>query len=448
MDDARSTMNRRAFLRTTAATTALLTSPRGWSAAQAGQGPSDDEILAQTRDRITQHRQGDGVISVRGADGKPISGAKVRVEQLRHDFRFGCNFFMFARFQEAQREEEYRRRFAALLNYATLGFYWGAYEPERGKPHYDYTDNVLQWCRPHGITCKGHPLAWDHPASSPKWLPDDVVEVERLSTARVRDLITRFQGPIDIWDVVNEPTDLKRFKNPMNAWAQKLGAVPFTRRHLEVARQANPHATLLVNDYRVDPAYYRILDELRNGGKLLFDAIGIQSHMHGGGWPLRKVWEVCDLYAKLGVPIHFTETTIVSGPRLGPGENWGATTPELETQQADYVAKFYTALFAHPAAQALTWWDFSDAGAWQGAAAGFLRKDMSAKPVYDRLHSLIKGDWWTKTAGRTNANGEFSTRAFFGTHRLSTQLPDGRTLAKEVHWEHGDGPNRFELRVS
>jgi endo-1,4-beta-xylanase len=437
-------MNRRTFLKTTAATTALLAASHGWSAEQAIQVPSDDEVFTQAKDRIAKYRQGDGIVTVRGAHGNTVAGATIKVEQLRHDFLFGCNFFMFARFKEAEREEEYRRRFAALLNYATLGFYWGAYEPERGKPHYDYTDTVLEWCRANGITCKGHPLAWDHPASSPKWLTDDLAEVERLSTARVHEIITRFKGGIDIWDVVNEPTDLKRFKNPLNVWAQKLGAVPYVRLHLEVARKANPQATLLVNDYRVDPAFYKILAELRADGKLLFDAVGIQSHLHGGGWPLRKVWEVCDRYAELGVPVHFTETTFVSGPRLGPGENWGATTPELEAKQADYIARFYTTLFAHPAAQALTWWDFADAGAWQGAAAGFLRKDTSPKPVYDRLLSLIKGEWWTRTEGRTNASGDFATRAFFGTHRLTARLPDARTVTKDVHWQRG-GANHFEV---
>jgi GH35 family endo-1,4-beta-xylanase len=438
-------MNRRAFFKTTvAATTATLSTLRGWGVDEPKHVLSDAEVLAQATDRITKHRQGEGVVIVRGADGRPVPGATVQVEQLRHDFLFGSNFFMFGRFKEPEREEEYRRRFAALLNYATLGFYWGAYEPERGKPNYDYTDKVLEWCRAHGITCKGHPLAWDHPASSPKWLPNDLAEIERLSTSRVREIITRFKGRIDIWDVVNEPTDLKRFKNPMNVWAETLGAVPFVRLHLDVARKANPQATLLVNDYRVDVAFYKVLDALRADGKLLFDTVGIQSHMHGGGWPLAKVWEVCDRYAQLGLPVHFTETTFVSGPRLGSGENWGASTPELEAKQADYVARFYTTLFAHPATQALTWWDFADAGAWQGAAAGFLRKDMSAKPVYDRLHSLIKRDWWTKTEGRTNGNGEFDTRAFFGTHRLTARLPKGPTITKEVHWGRSVA-NRFEL---
>ena len=440
-------MNRRTFLKCTAATTALLAGPRVWGAEAPASGPSDDEIISQTRSRITKHRQGEGVVTVRGADGKPVPGAMVKVEQLSHDFLFGCNFFMFGRLKDAQQEEQYRQRFTALFNYATLGFYWGAYEARRGEPNYDYTDKVVEWCGAHGILCKGHPLAWDHPASSPKWLTDDLAEVERFSTARVREIVTRFKGHIGIWDVVNEPTDLKRFKNPMNTWAQKLGAVPFTRLHLQAARKANPSATLVVNDYRVDPAFHKILEDLRAGGERPFDAIGIQSHMHGGGWPLRKVWEVCDRYADFGLPVHFTETTVVSGPRLGPGENWGPTTPELEQKQADYVAKFYATLFAHPVAQALTWWDFADAGAWQGAAAGFLRKDMTAKPVYDRLQTLIRNEWWTKTAGRTDATGSFATRAFFGTHRLTAHLADGRPVSKEVHWERG-GANHFELSLA
>jgi GH35 family endo-1,4-beta-xylanase len=440
-------MNRRTFLKSTVAASGCLLSAHARSAETQPAKLSDDDLLALAKERIDKHRKGDGLIVVRDKQGKPVPGATVKIEQFRHDFLFGCNFFMFGRLRDPGHEAQYRERFKALLNYATLGFYWSAYERERGKPNYDYTDKVLEWCREHSIPCKGHPLAWDHPASSPRWLTDDLEEVEQLSTGRVREIIARFKGRIDLWDVVNEPTDLTRFKNPMNTWAKQLGAVPFTRLHLDVARAANPSATLLVNDYRTDPPFYRILDALRDDrGKLLFDALGIQSHMHGGGWPLHRVWEVCDTYAKLGVPIHFTETTIVSGPRLGPGENWGPTNAEGEAKQADYVPKFYTALFAHPAVQALTWWDFSDQGAWQRAAAGWLRTDMSPKPVYERLAALIKGEWWTKTEGRTDAKGEFATRAFFGTHRLTTQLPSGQSAVKEVRWERGK-ENRFEVSM-
>ena len=68
-----------------------------------------------------------------------------------------------------------------------------------------------------------------------------------------------------------------------------------------------------MNDYRLDPAYEKLLESLRENGRWPFDAIGLQSHMHDGGWPLRQVWDHCERYRRFGVPLHFTETTIVSG---------------------------------------------------------------------------------------------------------------------------------------
>ena len=337
-------MNRRAFLKSGGSAAALLLSRPAWCAAREKPKAGDQEILAGSAERIEQHRKGDGIIVVRDAKSKPVRGARIRVDQVRHDFLFGCNFFMFGHCGAPELEEQYRQRFAALLNYCTLGFYWAAYERVRGKPNYEYSDQVAAWVHEHGITPKGHPLVWDHPAGSPRWLPDDPKEIERLSMQRVRDIVARFQGRIDIWDVVNEATHLKDKPNKtkMADWAAAKGAVPYVEEHLKVARAANPRATLLVNDYRIDPPYYHILERLQENGKPLFDCIGIQSHMHDGVWPLHKAWDTCETYSKLGQPLHFTESTIVSGPRKGPEENWGPTTPEGEARQAEATAKFYT----------------------------------------------------------------------------------------------------------
>lgn len=147
--------------------------------------------------------------------------------------------------------------------------------------------------------------------------------------------------------------------------------------------------------------------------------------MQSGGWPLKKIRDVCDSYGKFDVPIHFSETTIVSGPR-GKDKKWMATTEACEAIQADYVPQFYTMLFGHPNVQAITGWDFSDEGAWQSAAAGWLRKDLSAKPVYHQRQALIKGEWWTRLEGPTDENGEFATRAFYGNHRIIATLPNGK----------------------
>lgn len=427
-------MNRRAFLRTATLTAATL--PR---ALRAGEPPArpDTDLLAEAHERIARHRRRRGLLRVRTAAGQPAAGARVHLEQLRHAFLFGCNFFRFERCGEPEAETAYRERFAALLNFATLGFYWASYEREPGRPNYDYTDRVLEWTRPRGILCKGHPLVWDHPAGSPRWLPEDDTELARLSDGRVREIVARFKGRLDHWDVVNEATHLpdRANRTRMARWGESLGPVAYTRRALEIARAAHPAATLLVNDYRLDPPYRALLEALRDAeGRPLFDAIGLQSHMHDHPWPLARVWEVCDAFARFGRPLHFTETTVVSGPRRGPGENWGPTTPELEARQADYVERFYTMVFAHPATAALTWWDFSDRGAWQGAAAGLLRQDMSPKPVYERLLGLIKSTWWTRAELTANARGECALDAFHGTHRATLHFGSAPPVTREFVW--------------
>lgn len=438
-------MNRRGFLKTSATgvgTIGLAPWLRGASTAT----PSNEDLLAEANARIEQHRRADLVLRVLDRGGLPVPGAKVRVTQRQHEFLFGCNLFRWGRVGDPVPEALYRERFAVLFNFATLGFYWSYYERERGHPLYEYTDQVAAWCRSQNIRCKGHPLVWDF-TPDPPWLPRDFDPIRDLSHQRVRDIVGRFRGRIDVWDVVNEPTDLGRTHTRFGAWAKSVGPVPFTAEHLKIARAANPDALLLVNDYRLDPAFYQILDRLRQDDRLLFDAVGIQSHQHDGLWPLAQIRQVCDRYAPLGVPLHFTETTLVSGPRdpTQPGR-WQPTTPELEDRQADAVAAFYTMVFAQPTVAALTWWDFTDRDAWQGAAAGLVRNDMSPKPAYDRLLNLIRYRWWTQAEGATDGTGELRVRPFFGTHQVSVVLPNGETLLRELVW-HRDSARQLDLRV-
>lgn len=404
---------------------------------------SAGELLSEAEQRIERHRKADGVIVVRDKRGSAVRGARIRVEQVRHEFLFGCNFFMFDKCGDAESEERYRQQFAALFNYATLGFYWSGFEPEPGRPNYTPNERAAAWCAERLITCKGHPLVWDHEGSSPKWLPNILLAVGEAASDRVTDVVSHYRGKIDVWDVVNEPTHIANanFKaeasTHMAQYAASIGPRAYTAEYLNVARAANPNATLLVNDYRTDFAYYLILDSLRKNDRLLFDAVGIQSHMHGERLQLPKLWEICETYAGLGKPVHFTETTIPSSSRIQRGAGFEPTKPEMEAAQQKYVADYYTLLFSHPAVEAITWWDFSDRGAWQGAAAGFLRRDMTPKPVYDRLKQLIKGQWWTKADGVADPNGRMILRAFAGLYKVTVERDGFAPVSRVVPWRRG-----------
>ncbi|KKK67518.1 hypothetical protein LCGC14_2953260, partial [marine sediment metagenome] len=66
--------------------------------------------------------------------------------------------------------------------------------------------NTIEWCKENGITTKGHPLVWTHSAGVPRWLSKFPVSLtEELLKARVIDIVSGFEGKIDIWDIVNEP---------------------------------------------------------------------------------------------------------------------------------------------------------------------------------------------------------------------------------------------------
>lgn len=416
-------------------------------------GADTDAWRAEAERRIAQHRRADWTIRVLDQQGNAVADADVRVQQTRHAFLLGCNIFAWGRIEDPRLEQAYRKQFADLFNFATLPFYWSSYERSAGSPDHERTARVAKWCVENGIVCKGHPLAWNH--ADPGWLPDDPDTVRRMQLERIEDCVQRFSGQIRIWDVVNEATHFDRREFIQRApkltgmW-QNVGRIELTQQCFQQARQANPDATLLINDYRVDAAYEKVIEELVDEqGRRLYDVVGIQSHQHGGTWNNQKIWDVCERFSRFGVPLHFTETTIVSGHRgwelAREGQAW-ATTAVGEQEQAAEVERFYTMLFSHPAVEAITWWDFSDLRAWQRAPAGLLRKDMTAKPAYQTLHRLFRERWWTDTRSKTGKDGCAEFRAMLGEYRVTVQHGD-QTVEIEKHRVRRDADNVLEIRL-
>lgn len=393
---------------------------------------SEQEILAGAAGRIEKYRKADAVVRVLDRAGMPVEGASVHVEQIRHAFLFGCNAFPLLNMADPKQEAAYEREFTALFNYATLGFYWGAYEPVPGQTNEARLRAQAEWLKEHGIAVKGHPLVWHE--VYPRWAPSSVDEVRPLLKKRVQSIVRRFAGLIDRWDVVNEATSSAQFDNGVGHWASRDTPAVMTAEALEWAHEANPKAYLLYNDFKLDRSYLELARVLFER-KAPVDAFGLQSHMHGGEWPLTRVWEVCETFSKLGKPLHFTEVTVLSGEHGWQRKLPWPTTPEGEARQADYVEKFYTVLFSHPAVQAITWWDFMDGG-WQGAPAGLVRADLTPKPAYERLLKLVKGTWWTRADLTTDASGNARFRGFLGRYRITVKT-DRFTRTVEADVQRG-----------
>jgi endo-1,4-beta-xylanase len=372
-----------------------------------------------------EHRFIGAEVRLTDSAGRPVANTAVTLQQTRSRFLFGSNFFHLDPADRSVRQQAYQEHIASLLNFATLPFYWGGYEREPGRLDEERVRAMAAWCREHGITTKGHPLCWHQ--VSPAWLAGRPLdETQRLQMDRIRREVAAFRGQIEIWDVVNEAVIMPRFTrhpNHMTPLVQARGTVPILKEAFARAREANPGAVLLLNDFDHTEAFERLVGECLEAG-MEIDVIGLQSHMHQGYLGNEKIWSACERFARFGKPLHWTEATLISGD-VRPDNDWHtpqkdwASTPEGEARQAEDVAAFYTTLYSHPAVGAITWWDFFD-GCWLGAPSGLLRADMSPKPAYERLRALIRGEWsYGEHALITDLAGTLSFRGPPGEYRVT-----------------------------
>jgi GH35 family endo-1,4-beta-xylanase len=398
----------------------------------------DTELLSRTDELIKEFRKETVVINVVDDSGAAISNAIVSCRQLRHAFLFGCNIYAFNSIGSAEENEIYRNRFAELFNFATLGFYWRGYEREQGKPNYAGTEEVLSWCEQRGIVAKGHPLVWSNEAGIPTWLPNEPDERMKLAKQRVSDIVGRFRNRIDIWDVVNEPIHMRAFSDATsNAYirAPIETLVGYVDDALRCANEANPEATLIVNEFNImskaDSAdrFYTLMETLKERNAP-FRAIGIQAHEpRTDRFPLANVLNTINRFATLGVPIHITEYTPTSDGQPITGYYHSGTWTEAE--QAQYAEAFYRACFSHPAVKAITWWDLCDRRSWL-KGGGMLRVDLTPKPVYNALKKLIHEEWHTQIEGKTDINGKIKFSAFAGDYEIKVGDTSGWTSTVSI----------------
>ncbi|RKQ32697.1 endo-1,4-beta-xylanase [Oceanobacillus halophilus] len=387
------------------------------------------------------HRMATKTINLVDASGNPIAGKEVTFKQTNHKFLFGSG--LFNAIEVANKSVAADRLafletkldlFLDVFNFATLPFYWGefpgyweGFEPKKGQPRTKELKAAAQWLKNRNITLKGHPLVW-HTATAPWLLNMTNEEILKAQFARIEREVSDFNGLIDMWDVINEVVIMPiydKYDNGITRIAKDLGRLGIIKEMFAKTREANPGATLLLNDFNTSINYEILIDGCLNAG-IQIDAIGIQSHQHQGYWGREKLEEVLDRFSHFGIPIHFTENTLLSGHLMPPEivdlndykvTDWPST-PELEERQAREVEEMYTILFKHPLVEAISSWEFSDDGAWINAPSGFIRKDNSPKPSYEVLKKLIKGDWYTNVTRKTDDNGMVLFEGFLGDYEL------------------------------
>ena len=374
------------------------------------------------------HRIGEALVRVVDKNGNPVADKDLVLNQKSHEFLFGSGAFDFLEYEGKKGNPDRLEKWLKLLNYGTLPFYWGRYEPKEGCVEFESRMEAAKILKSNNVTIKGHPLCWHTVCAD--WLmeyPDEVILDKQL--ARINREVTAFKGVIDIWDVINEVVIMPvfdKYDNAVTRLCKRYGQVGLVKEVFAAAKAANPDGTFLINDFNTSPKYEELIEKCLDAG-VEFSAIGIQSHQHQGYWGKEKLYDVLKRFSRFGIPIHFTENTLVSGTLIPEYiedlNDWQVTewptTPEGEARQAEQWEEMYRILFADPNVKAITGWDFAD-GAWLNAPSGLVTTDNRSKPAYDKLLSLVKGEWWTKDETiHTNSEGIVSVKGTKGAYEIT-----------------------------
>lgn len=401
----------------------------------------DDEINSRIDLGIERNRKGYGTITLQDDQGKPIENASIKLHLEKHEFQFGCNAFMLNQFPEAEQNAHYEEVFADLFNLAVVPFYWSDLEPEQGHPRFEHgskpvyrrppPDDVLDFCARKNLTPKGHPLLWH--LFRPDWMPHNQREMKRLYTKRFEEISERYADKIPVWDVCNE--------------AQTIGVdkldcdVPGNHVELafDLAQTYFSTCTKTYNDDRMwyyfsgnySPVYLLVKSLLDRNYKV--DALGLQYHMFSGQLQYaekfvnpRALFRCLDQYGKLGLPINFSEVSVISSRNLGDGNEF----------QRRVAENLYRLWFSHEAVNGAIWWNMVDGtaayapmGSEEGEnslRAGLVNYDFSPKPAYTALHKLIKQDWQTDVTFLYESGASNTFCGFYGDYDVEIETNSGR----------------------
>lgn len=427
----------------------------------------EQELLAKARQNIEKYRKGDASVIITDSKGQPLKDVKVEINQVAQDFLFGNLSEEIFRLS-ADDAAKFQEKFTGLFNYTELTVKWTPYEREQGKPEWQKLQQKLDWCKQNGVTPKGHTLGWTNMSGTPRWALKLSKEMATdLYRARIQNLVGGFKNQIKMWDVVNEPVTTVPWEKALedSVFGESLideGArynvtgitleqtIPWVEKSYRWAHQADPSGDFHINEFYiiakpdVREKYFQLVKEMQKR-KVPLNGIGIQAHEP------REMWfspqEIVATYQKfdaLGLPLHITEfIPQSSGKNITGGWREGVWTEEA---QAEFAEQFYILSFGHPNMKSIHWWGLCDRMIWL-KGGGLLDKDFNPKPVYTRLHKLIKEEWMTKNLMQSSdKNGQVNFRGFYGKYRIKVTKPDGSTTIFDAHLAD-KANNRWEFKL-
>ncbi len=355
---------------------------------------------------------------------KAKPGVQVSVEQLTHEFWFGCALpdQMFNGSIPESDTKQFKEKFLENFNSAVTenAVKWGNMERQKGKPNYSTIDAILAWTEANHIPIRGHNLFWGIPEFVQAWikeLPD--AELEQTLKNRAETITARYKGRFHEYDLNNEMVHGNYYEDRLEP--------DITKKMAEWARTGDSEVRLFLNDYDILtgvklPEYIAQIRKLLKQG-VPIAGIGVQGHLHAETFDRFQLKRALDSLAQFHLPIRITEFNIPGQRSKYYKDRNLVMTPEEEEVKAKELVDYYKICFAHPAVEGILMWGF-----WEGAnwirPSSLYKKDWTPTPAATAYHNLIFKEWWTSENGKINRNGEFTVPAFFGKYKITV---DGKT---------------------
>lgn len=383
----------------------LLLALLGAAAVCAAQDALDDAI-AKTRM---------GTLVIRAAPG-----AKISVEQLRHEFWFGATLpdGIFSGRSKPEDIAKFKEIFTSHFNSGVPenALKWPSMERERGVVNYSAVDTMLDWADKEGILLRGHCIFWGIPNRVQNWLkalPDE--EMRLAIVQRGKAIGARYKGRFTEYDLNNEMIHA-------DYYAERLGPEFIKQMALSV-KDGDPNARLFVNDYDILTGN-RLADYVKDIRRLLamgtpIAGIGVQGHLHGDSFDPVALRNALDELAQFKLPVRVTEFNFPGQrSKFYTGDRKAQLTPEEEQAKAEAIRQYYRICFAHPSVTGILMWGF-----WEGAnwipQSSLYKRDWTPTPAADAYKDLVLNRWWTRWNGAAGPKGVVEVRAFYGKHRIT-----------------------------
>jgi GH35 family endo-1,4-beta-xylanase len=357
-------------------------------------------------------------------------GAKVSVEQMRHEFWFGATLpgGIFTGRNSPEDIAKFKEIFTSNFNAGVIeaAFKWDVMERVRGQVDYAPVDNMLAWADKEGIPLRGHCIFWgvpDHVQSWAKEMDDEGLRL--LMRQRAREIAARYRDRFAEYDLNNEMIHA-------NYYEQRLGP-EITKQMALWVKDGDPKAKLFVNDYDILTGK-RLADYVKDIRRLLdmgtpIAGIGVQGHLHGDTFDPLALQNALDELAKFNLPIRVTEFNFPGQrSKYYTGDRKARLTPEEEQAKAEALRHYFRICFAHPAVTGIMMWGF-----WEGAnwipQSSLYKRDWTPTPAAEAYRDLVFNKWWTRWAGTADSEGWVVLRAFYGKHRVRV---DGKEMVVDL----------------